>query len=78
MRIQAIFFDLGYTLINSGVFEPNGELRAIEKALELYNLDGSPSEYLPLAKEADFFANELMEEGRRPGESLQEFGGRGS
>jgi len=75
MRIRAVFFDLGDTLISSRVFEPNGELRAIEKAIELYNLKGRPSKYLPLAKEADASANKLIE-GRRPGESLQEFGER--
>ena len=73
-EVKAIFFDLGDTLISSRIFESEGELRAIRKVLKLYGLDGPPSKYLPLAKEADAFANGLMEGGRLPGETLQEFG----
>lgn len=74
--VKALFFDLGDTLINSRIFGPNGELKAVEKVIELYHLNKQPSEYLSLAEEANKVIGVLIEKGRRPGESLQEYGTR--
>ena len=74
--IRAIFFDLGDTLINSQIFGPNGELKAVEEVIELYHLSKPPSEYLPLAEEAGKVVGVLIEKGRHPGESLQAYGTR--
>lgn len=74
--VKAIFFDLGDTLIDSKIFGPNGELKAVEKVIELYNLDRQPSEYLPLIEEANGASSRLIEKGRYSRENLQKFGTR--
>jgi len=74
--VKAIFFDLGDTLIDSKIFGPNGELKAAEKVIELYDLNKPPSEILCLAEEASQVVSTLIEKGRHPGESLQEYGTR--
>jgi len=50
--LKGIFFDFGNTLISNQVFNLGGGLRAIEKIVEIYNLDEKPSKCLFLAKEA--------------------------
>ncbi|MCD6333724.1 MAG: HAD family hydrolase [Candidatus Latescibacteria bacterium] len=74
--VRAIFFDLGDTLINSRIFGPNGELKAVEAVVELVHLNRPPSDYLSLSDEAGQVVGALMEKGRPPGESLQEYGTR--
>ncbi|OPX24105.1 MAG: hypothetical protein B1H02_04105 [Candidatus Latescibacteria bacterium 4484_107] len=74
--VRAIFFDLGDTLINSRIFGPNGELKAVEEVVELVHLNRPPSDYLSLSDEAGQVIGALMEKGRPPGESLQEYGTR--
>ena len=74
--IRTIFFDFGDTLINSRIFGLNGELKAIEKVIELYHLNKAPSEYLSLAEEAGKIVGLLIKKGRYPDESLQEYGTR--
>ncbi|RKY72115.1 MAG: hypothetical protein DRP97_01090 [Candidatus Latescibacterota bacterium] len=74
--VRAIFFDLGDTLINSRIFGPNGELKAVEEVVELVHLNRPPSDYLSLSDEAGQVVGALMEKGRPPGESLQEYGTR--
>ena len=74
--VRAIFFDLGDTLINSRIFGPNGELKAVEEVIELVHLNRPPSDYLSLSDEAGQVIGALMEKGRPPGESLQEYGTR--
>ncbi len=73
---KALFFDLGDTLINSRIFGPNGELKAVEMVIELCNLNKPPSDYLPLAEEAGEVIGALIQKGRYPDESLQEHGTR--
>jgi len=41
--LKGIFFDFGNTLISNQVFNLGGGLRAIEKIVEIYNLDEKPS-----------------------------------
>ncbi len=74
--VRVLFFDLGDTLINSRIFGPNGELKAVEEVIELVHLTNPPSDYLPLAEEAGRVIGALMEKGRYPDESLQEYGTR--
>jgi len=74
--VKAIFFDLGDTLIDSKIFGPNGALTAAEKVIEIYHLNKHPSECLSLVEEANGVCDALIEKGRPPGESLQEYGTR--
>ena len=74
--LKALFFDFGDTLISNRVFNLGGNLKAIEKVIQIYDMDNHPSEHLSLAKEAQEYIVEKVISGewlRRSDEDSQAF-----